>query len=65
MFDQQQQRRQETHWEVLETDPGPALALQRLQVREASPTRQRTAPHQTVTEDGALEELTEDQRKKS
>lgn len=53
-----EQRRHQTLRETLETLLRPPLALHRLQVRQARSTRQSTAPHQTVTEDGPLKELT-------
>lgn len=59
---QVKQRQHQGCREALQTLPGPPLALHRLQVGEARPSRQSAAPHQTVTQDGPLEELTADRK---
>lgn len=57
---QVEQRHHQRRREALQILLCPPLALHRLQVGEACSPRQSTAPHQTVTQDGPLEELTEE-----
>lgn len=58
---QVQQRHHQALREILEALLRPALALHRFQVSKARSTRQSAAPHQTVAQDGPLEELTEEE----
>lgn len=53
-----EQRHQQRGREALQTLSGAPLAVHGLQIGEASSTRQGTAPHQAVAQDGPLEELT-------
>ena len=56
-----EQRHHQTLREALETLLCSPLTLHRLQVSEARSTRQSTAPHQTVAQDGPLKEVTEEE----
>lgn len=55
-----EQRRHQGGREALQALPGPALTLHGLQIGEASSTSQSAAPHQTVAQDGPLEEVAEE-----
>lgn len=57
---QVEQRHHQRWREALQTLLRPPLALHRLQVGEARSPRQSAAPHETVTQDGPLKELTEE-----
>lgn len=55
-----EQRHHQGGREALQALAGPAFTLHGLQVGEASSPSQSTAPHQTVAQDGPLEELAEE-----
>lgn len=55
-----EQRHHQGGREALQALSGPPFTLQCLQVGEASSASQSTAPHQTVAQDGPLEELAEE-----
>lgn len=56
-----EQRHHQRLREALQTLPCPPLTLHRLKISESRSARQSTAPHQAVTQNGPLKELTEEE----